>query len=841
MDQSPPAVSNPSVAAAPAEPLPQRVAVIAIHGVGDPQPGATAEAVARLLVAQAGYSHQGHDTWLLPVQPVFPTSQAAPPVTSLTGFSSPFVEARANRSSVVDTDPHKDLGDLGQQLNYHLLRGTKLPETDKTYTAHRHHLVKNGRQADVIDMFWGDLSGLDGAVTRIAAELFTLIFHLGQLGRDTVQHTAQFISQVQTKGLDLFLALVLARAHQTADTLFAKPNGILNALLAVLALWWYPLSQLHGAWADIPGTVAGPQWRGLALGALAVLASLLLAGAWYWRGLKAAMLSVLASLLLALAWGVSGLPDGSLVFRHLVAAVWALPLLALYVVFLRYTEPLVRGVCRWGAWLGLYVVAAFALGVWRADWPRTNLPVAATAAETWAYATLSGLEAIALALLMVWVLLALACINLAVSGGWLKYRKQQDAEQNAAVARGVDTGRIGLFVSVALYITVISAAWAVVVEPLQNSFPGIDYRPWMESLGTGKAVAFVAARFHDSTFMFTPVLALLLFMLLGLIALLVPSVVAEVVAPRPGKDGHALGRWLSSVGTRITWLASKLVVLSVFLLALWAVMGFAPAWLANLPIDIPKWFAKLGQNSDGVLHFITYLVAGSAASMLVIGARVFGSLRDIRLGLDTALDVDRHFREFPDQATPRGRIAARFLSLLEATRGAGYQRIVVCAHSQGTVIVADLLRDLQLRDPGNQRGLPPIYLFTCGSPLRQLYAARFPVLYQWVQRPLPLPLPPTPMPTQTVQVASTAPVDPTAPEASGPNANELGVLRWTNVYSTGDYVGRWLWQPADSDLLATQINWDDNIHRQICLGEGAHTHYYDTRRDTVAQEIDHLI
>ena len=177
--------------------------------------------------------------------------------------------------------------------------------------------------------------------------------------------------------------------------------------------------------------------------------------------------------------------------------------------------------------------------------------------------------------------------------------------------------------------------------------------------------------------------------------------------------------------------------------------------------------------------------------------------------------MDRHFREFPDTSTPRGRIAARFLSVLTAARDQGYARIVVCAHSQGTVIVAELLRELKFRDPQNQRGLPPIYLFTCGSPLRQLYAARFPVLYEWVVGQLD-------------------------DGVTGPRSTDLGVQRWTNAYNTGDYVGRWLWESPHTDPLQTSMNYAVGVHRQFCLGAGAHTHYYDAQMVTVAQEIDAL-
>ena len=71
----------------------------------------------------------------------------------------------------------------------------------------------------------------------------------------------------------------------------------------------------------------------------------------------------------------------------------------------------------------------------------------------------------------------------------------------------------------------------------------------------------------------------------------------------------------------------------------------------------------------------------------------------------------------------------------------GYEKIVIIAHSQGTVITADLLRflnsesdtgrpwielDPQLKEHTEQGA--SILFFTMGCPLRQLYGARFPYL-----------------------------------------------------------------------------------------------------------------
>jgi hypothetical protein len=144
--------------------------------------------------------------------------------------------------------------------------------------------------------------------------------------------------------------------------------------------------------------------------------------------------------------------------------------------------------------------------------------------------------------------------------------------------------------------------------------------------------------------------------------------------------------------------------------------------------------------------------------------------------------VDNWLREHPRDANPTARICARYASLLgyinqwRGEEGKGYDALIIFAHSQGTVITADLLRFLRTEQQSNphfdsslSKLFPeiPIYLFTVGCPLRQLYALRFPYLYGY------------------------APVN---EDEVNPNPKDLGVCQWINAYRSGDYVGRHLWR-----------------------------------------------
>jgi hypothetical protein len=218
-------------------------------------------------------------------------------------------------------------------------------------------------------------------------------------------------------------------------------------------------------------------------------------------------------------------------------------------------------------------------------------------------------------------------------------------------------------------------------------------------------------------------------------------------------------------------------------------------------------------------------------AVMVVGGALFalfafrGAGKAIRIVLDIALDVANWLRHDPPEATPRARICARYVSLLKYIGGwrdsasnRPYDAIIIFSHSQGAVITADLLRFMKhggetdlnrifRRDPDSER--LPVYLFTMGCPLRQLYGARFPDEYGWAMAPTP---------------------------------DDTGVDFWSNFYRSGDYVGRALWQPdCDQNGNYPCGSLDEKKRRERCIGSGAHTRYWDETAPEVAAELDRLI
>jgi hypothetical protein len=306
--------------------------------------------------------------------------------------------------------------------------------------------------------------------------------------------------------------------------------------------------------------------------------------------------------------------------------------------------------------------------------------------------------------------------------------------------------------------------------------------------------------------------------------------------PRSSTNAESvwMGAWLSrgldstSLVTLLTWVAIFLAPPAFF---------YAWSWRA--------WF----EHTTALIVCRAIAVAASVAILASIVHYTSPVLRVI-------LDVDTYLRTGPKNASPRARIFERYVSLLRHVaryqeRGRGYDAVVIVAHSLGSVISADLLRFLHhnASDPELSMlgyGPPadrriPIKLFTMGNPLRQLLNRFFPYLYDWVRSSpdngsTPLP-PPLAQPPQNL-------------DAVPPDPADLGVEVWANAYRSGDYVGRSLWLDEWYRRTATgtgiypepvQVVREDNRRAEMCIGAGAHTHYWDDTAPDIASQLNQLI
>ena len=886
MPATPPA---PAPAAGP--PALPRVAVLAVHGIADQQRGDTGQAVALQLAAACGGSVLMHDLPLhappldaaAPLGPSRPDTWqqrglrslqqswrsdflddaigGAPSTEGATG-SAPAPRRNSAGAGAADAPtPSRAVADTGVRFTDYLLaqaQGARQawgePFNAAVGTVQGPHL-----RADVYEMYWADLSRLSGSVARIVAELFTLLFDLSRLGADELSLAGRLAGSR--------LLRTLGRVQRAADWLFSRVLALLAlqllmcAMLLLPALW--PLAQ-------------GPGARRWAVGLVGVGCAAALVYRLHWRWRRA--LPAGAVLALAVAALVS-----STVGPAALMLTWVGVLSAAYLGFLQYCEKRFRAVQGVGLALYAGTLAVVAWSGSRGGW------AAFLHQQGWTDGGLGALEAVLLAQTVFWSLLVGLVAASVLLSEWALWRGTAGPELRQTLA----TARLGLFSSVGAFVLCLMLAFLMVNSALKPMLVPVSYKPWWfchsqpeaaaratqlaaaaplqaaapaASAATqfvcgeaGRADLFVEDRAKRSAGSFALVAPLLL-VLLGFVALVFgPSVLRELRLGAPPRSA-ALGRWLSTGYRAIEHLVrlwgplvavAALAVVAAFGLAAWARHGAAPSQgLLTQAVDAVD--LRLQAVSDSWLGHLLVVVAGGAAGQLALGKVAIKQLQALRAPLDAALDVDNHFREFPRHAISRVRIVERYVALLDHLRAQGYERVVIVAHSQGTVITAELLRYLQQRSrladahasttPGQvdlvrlQAWLQRcgVHLLTVGSPLRQLYALRFPSQYPWVL----------------------APVQHSSGQAWwGPQPHELGLRRWTNLWGSGDYVGRWLWSAPDDTrpppLQVDDSRYGDVVHqgqddagrpwRDRCLGADAHTHYFDLDQPVVGAELLALV
>ncbi len=822
----------------------RRVAVIAIHGVADQKLGDTAQALADLLIAQApnGHSYQpgirvDQTLQVPPLEPIIGTPKPSP------GIKKDFRQSAGSDFLRVDKNAMQPKGTLSARStafsvgaefsDYLLLKAKQNDAPTETYTAPQIALSRrvdgSAERVDIHEMYWADLSRLSGSAPRILTELFTLLFRLSALGRDTVQVQSAAPCFAHDRGWR-----TLQWTQTTLDWLYSRVLALLFLQLGMIALLLVPfgLGSAHAAMIHNVASAAA----GLTL------------AAWLLYAFRSLVLALAAGG--ALAYGLWVMPSA-----WLDGLAWIAILSLFYDWWLRVCEERFRMVRKVG-WVLWPITIAATIG-FAAGSPSDDLAM-------WIVGSLAALETVLLLIVLWWGVagpLAVVWFAASVKAALTLAESSADATSRRVQAKSsVGTGRMGLFVSLGFFAILTMTAWALVTTGVELAVGGVQYSPVIfkpvelaanaSVAPPATAAAFLQDRFQKSTESFSAIALLLMPLIAYLVLMMLPSVLAELKIITQQFD--RLGLWLTGGYRRIDVGAATIVAAGV-LLAM--VTGVTLVFFRlGIETTIPAFTAVLKFFADASGDWLKVFVISAGTATVALSAA--GGLLSryapwLRAPLDAALDVDNHFREFPRKAIPRARIFSRFFAVLEAVAAQDYDHIVIVSHSQGTVIATEFLRYLKERtalapqrqhlDPVAslwQRLNGRIALVTAGCPLRQLYAARFPVLYGWVLE----------------QHGA----------ALGPVADDVGVLRWVNLYATGDYVGRWLWSRAPrGEYPVSQIdetvahgntytppyidttNWKTlmgtDTEKDISVGAGAHTHYFNIDQQTVAGVIDALM
>jgi len=840
----------------PPKTKPARIAVVGVHGIGHHEPGATADAMADLLLSLPPYGsdRQGsndtsyYDSFRsvgihIPLRPVKVLPQEIG--TREPRLLSVYEEKSTTfaRKAYAFVGKHSlERGQTGNEYTQLLLEQYRGGADGNFYATNRlegkRSEKQSGSEADVhiYEVLWADLARPQNSFLSFFLALFQLILHLGSLSRLAIDSGA---AERKDAIWEVYRALQRYAVRMLQIALPLLKLVLLVALVACVPTVYEGLS--------------GVSWLPPALGAAAGLAVGLLignkvskpggAGPWFWALI--ALIPVLAG-----AWA------GSLLARSIpghgatTIELWLLIGASLFSYILAKYE----GV-RKGAKITGWVVYVLALVVFVVFLTFTrNVPEATFFTAEWILAALR---------LSWWFLFAFAFLALGLGSIAWRAIPVRDKGPRARARAAVRTSRFALALPLLLFVQVTSLIWAALFfferklpHPLFGSsgFRASAWQNWLvkltlipdpepifgEHLNYLKAVLAWSVGYHAPAS-----LAIFLLALLLIACWIFPGVIterfplrAQQEPPRNSTNDESvrLGSWLSR-GLDAT-------SVSTFLF-----------WCATFVTPIAYYFAR--QYQDSLKKATIWLV--TEWIVLVAGALLAGMVKYGSPVLSAVLDVDNYLRTEPADSTPRAKIFERYVSTLRyiarfrSPDGQPYDAIVIVSHSLGTLISADLLRFLHVvGDPeleamglggSGKQVTMPIRLLTMGSPIRQLLNRFFPYLYDWVRGIPDNGLAPLPSPIAELQ--------PAIPEDALPDPAELGVSQWVNMYRSGDYVGRSLWltewyrrtsgDGSDGKYPSPIYAASSKARSEMCIGAGAHTHYWDDTAPDVAEQLNALI
>ncbi len=866
----------------------KRVAVIAIHGVADQKPEDTAKTVADLLARNSHCDAFQQSPLRISVDrvpvhgPLGETEEFKKRASSLSksalqqltrtpafawNRTPRTVEPPAQAASPPDT-AHEY---MHEQLSGYLV----VQEQDATYETVR--LVSQGKagadgddtEVHVFEMYWADLSRFAGSGYQIFVELYQLLFYLCGLGRKMIK-----FAQREDRLGGWWTAFTWCQSAAERLLVLGVPtlNLYLLALASVTVPLWLGYGHVEIAARVLAAVVAGGactygvfRWqlrRPGTPGSWFVLLALPVAASW-------AMAVVVASVS-ALTW---------------LLAVWGLIAGGAVLWLLFQYQQRQPGAFSFGVGAGILYVGLYGVEI---VWPAAAVGNDLTRPID---GMMHAMEWMMAPLVAMWALLVLAALLATITSTIALFRVRRQPQVWERARRAAWTGNLTLVLPALLVLMLNLSLWQAVVVTLLPAGPeGQKETDMMQVLKIAMISVFAAAPFSSPAASpdpatptsapspmpspspaatpshwqmlwqgkHTPVAGIcvkssdaagaareliddqapqgygwICIVFFGAVLWMAWSILPAVgtEGTPPGDEVRTSiwqGETLSLAFKRMRW--SGEIVRFLVVVALPAAM-VRSCWEIYHPGSVVKFYA-LGKEAA--------LWAGATVMVGVLASRgwfrflAFG----LRSALDIALDVTNWLRLFPRHENPRARICARFYSLLryicewrDSRDGGGYDALIIIAHSQGTVIAADLLRFLH-EEAGrgsdlkpSRLGAPdfPAFLFTMGCPLRQLYSLRFPQLYDWARHDSAAS---TDWPGQKPQPAT------------------LGLQGWTNAYRSGDYVGRHVWWPeqwpATWDPTVTKNNPELGI-KEFCIGAGAHLNYWDSHGDRIGEELNRLI
>jgi hypothetical protein len=788
---------------------------------------------------------------------------------------------------------NEDDTDAGLMVMRSMLAFYESPEDERWYSTYRLRGRRTAQsqpragpvcEVDVYEMYWADLSRLGKDALRFFGSIYQILLHLSDLGRRALED-----GLVEFSARRSWHRLLRAQAVAVRQLEIFIP--LLNLILLLTMLCTVVVRLPSGPITGLKSMAMLTNSTGLRLTAVAGM-MLLTAGVCYRSASTKKTLNYFVWCLIP----IGGIALGAILGLALVTAgnrpdivlffeCWIVGYVLLKLLMEKYerVRPGAVGSFKFGYGL------ATALYIW-ALLVALGQNVGSREIE---YASLWTLQMMDVFLTVSWGVLIASALYAAFSGRRFLRRLEKEnarsgsADYEAAHARAraaIRTSRLALAISASGLLALIILVWSGILAwgissasafdcMHATAFPPLARAEWLiahpETL-TGwlhlpvQATGCAGVEYSTEGYMRAVLLLgtttgfpvgqlLVALAILLLVWMALPSIRYEGRSPSSctNADSKTAGEWLSRGldSTKLVgylWWTAVFVVLVVFF---FGDLGMRYGWYDRVP-QLKSIFGFTARLAFSILNRAGTLVATSAAVIFFGAVKLGGS------ALDVILDVENYLRQRPRDSTPRARIAERYVSLLryiaaqrDAAGRAAYDGVVIVAHSLGALITCDLLRLLHAEvrakraDPSlapfqDGASAPvPIHLFTMGNPLRQLLNRFFPHQYLWVRE----------VPDNTLRRAEN--VVRSDSLRSHPAPDRLGVATWSNAYRSGDYVGRGIWLDDWYNRTKTGSGGHpepiyverSRAQAEMCIGLGAHTHYWDQSAPDIANHLDELI
>ena len=639
-----------------------RVAVVAVHGVATHRPGESARKVADLLVGWKRPPGAGPATDA--------ERQEKPPTQQYTPFLRQSLRIKVRPMELEapgdagDADACPDDIAFSRDLLRHHPAKAGADDVYETARFEGSRVGENGQKqatVHVYEMFYDDLAALRGGFRGVFGELYQLLFHLSDLGRDTLARARHCAAPGgEKRAWDLLLGL-----HRVAAFFLASALPVLSLLLLTLALSVLTVS--------VPAGFHPALVRGLPVAAVAVGAPFLGWNRWqrrgggvgsraWWGVLGAGLLAPMVTYLLA-GYLLSRLDT----YKALAGEAALFISGGVLAVLAEYGKRRPKALLLARAFLP-FTLVAFGLGM---AWTEPGATGVARAA-------LWTSEILLLALGASWTLFAFTQLLARVAGLLFAWTRPTPEARNYA-DRVTYTAAISLLVTSPLLLLLTMAGWLLFgraleplvfdpvsepslwemllePEPVKRPAPltAMEYQPVFLSgnqVFFGRAADWLPAQeFLVRVFVAyaLPLFPLLptLGLTLGLLAwALFPSVHAETRTLFGAKDGDSAvarrgGTWLTH-GWRLQRYAGELLIVFggiILLLGPFAGLALSPSVTAQ---------------ARAALQVVGGTLAASTVGLLALGRRLDALSSWFYPVLDAALDVDKHLRRYPADAPPR--------------------------------------------------------------------------------------------------------------------------------------------------------------------------------------------